>query len=370
MRLRKLIVRNIRSYREQEINFPDGEVLLAGDIGSGKTSLLLAIEYALFGLQPGQKGSALLRNNANEGEVMLSIEVEGKEIIIERKLKRSSKGVTNDYAAVVIDGEREESSLTEIKTLVLEQIGYPSEYIKKNNLLYRYTVFTPQESMKQIILEDPETRLNIIRHIFGIDKYKRIKENADIALSYIKEDVKLIQGEIKKLDEERQTLNERKQSLLNISSRIKEKEEVLQIKIEELNKIEDTKKELDEKIQQKRNFEKEIEKTNILLRAKLDSLSLFKKDVLELQNLISEEIKFDSNEYENLLNNIKNKKDYLETLNSDYFEINSQLAALEKNKESNLQQKDRIFRLEICPTCLQNVSEKHKHTLINTVQSF
>ena len=31
--------------------------------------------------------------------------------------------------------------------------------------------------MKEIILEDPEVRINTLRHIFGIDKYKHILEN-------------------------------------------------------------------------------------------------------------------------------------------------------------------------------------------------
>ena len=31
--------------------------------------------------------------------------------------------------------------------------------------------------MKQIILENPEIRLNTLRHVFGIDKYKRVLEN-------------------------------------------------------------------------------------------------------------------------------------------------------------------------------------------------
>ena len=65
MKFKKLYLKNIRSYEEQEIDFSDGSLLLSGDVGSGKTSILLAIEYALFGLQPGQKGSALLRNNSN-----------------------------------------------------------------------------------------------------------------------------------------------------------------------------------------------------------------------------------------------------------------------------------------------------------------
>jgi len=51
-----LKLRNIRSYKELSLHFPNGSVLLAGDVGSGKTSILLALQFALFGLQPGQKG--------------------------------------------------------------------------------------------------------------------------------------------------------------------------------------------------------------------------------------------------------------------------------------------------------------------------
>ena len=61
MILKKIKLNNIRSYENQEIEFLEGSTLLSGDIGSGKTSILLGIEFALFGLQPGQRGSALLK---------------------------------------------------------------------------------------------------------------------------------------------------------------------------------------------------------------------------------------------------------------------------------------------------------------------
>jgi len=55
MILKKITLNNIRSYEHQEVEFTEGSTLLSGDIGSGKTSILLGIEFALFGLQPGQK---------------------------------------------------------------------------------------------------------------------------------------------------------------------------------------------------------------------------------------------------------------------------------------------------------------------------
>src|SRR3989344_6536719 len=131
MKFKKLFLKNIRSYENQEIIFPDGSLLLAGDIGSGKTSVLQAIEYALFGLQPGQKGSALLRNKSSTGEVKLELEILGKEIIIERKLKRGSKAISSEYSALTVDGEKMESSITEIKTKIIDLLNYPQELVKK-----------------------------------------------------------------------------------------------------------------------------------------------------------------------------------------------------------------------------------------------
>ena len=46
MKINKITLDNIRSYEHQEIEFPEGSTLLSGDIGSGKTSILLGIEFA------------------------------------------------------------------------------------------------------------------------------------------------------------------------------------------------------------------------------------------------------------------------------------------------------------------------------------
>ena len=73
----------------------------------------------------------------------------------------------------------------------MQLLNYPKEFAKKSNLLYKYTVYTPQEEMKSIIQENSEIRLDTIRHIFGIDRYKRIKENTNIFLQKIKETIKL-----------------------------------------------------------------------------------------------------------------------------------------------------------------------------------
>ena len=97
--------------------------------------------------------------------------------------------------------KKTESSLTEIKSKIVTLLGYPPEFVKKNNILYRYTVYSPQEQMKQIILEDPEARLNTLRYIFGIDKYKQKKDNLYIVLLNQKTHAKILQTEINTLNQ-------------------------------------------------------------------------------------------------------------------------------------------------------------------------
>src|SRR3990167_8015726 len=119
MIIKKITLGNIRSYEKQEFSFPEGSILLSGDIGSGKTSILLGIEFALFGLQPGQRGTSLLRNGENEGGVLIEFEIDDKYIIIERTLKRG-KTISQDHCSITINGEKQEIAVTELKNRVLD----------------------------------------------------------------------------------------------------------------------------------------------------------------------------------------------------------------------------------------------------------
>jgi len=370
MKLKKLRLQNIRSYHEEEIVFPEGSILLSGDIGSGKTSILLAIEYALFGLQPGQKGSALLSNGKSSGGVRLEFEVDGKNIILERKLKRGSKSISQDSAAITIDSERTEASVTEIKTKVLEILNYPSEFIKKNNVLYRYTVYTPQEEMKQIILENPETRLNTLRNIFGIDKYKRIKENLAFLTLKLREKSRILQVEIRDLDEKKNKLDSSKKFVEIVNAKIKSKGNDLITTLTERKILEEDLNGIDGKVKEKENFEKEIEKSNILLSYKLSQLSSEEKTLQLLISKVSEAKElFNEEKFNRVLKGIEFQKIGIEELNKNYIEIFGKITSLDLKKNEDLEKKNRIFKIDMCPTCLQDVSESHKHNILNDAET-
>lgn len=370
MKIKKLSLKNIRSYKSEEIVFPEGSMLLSGDVGSGKTSVLLAIEYSLFGIQPGQRGASLLRNGSTQGSVSLEFEVGGKAIKIERKLKRNNKTVTNEYASITINGEKKEASLTEIKSIILDLIGYPKEIVKKNNLLYRYTVYTPQEQMKEIILEDAETRLNILRHILGVDKHKRIRENLVIVLNQLKEECKILQVEVRNIDEEKSRLESKKDSLKIIDDEISVRFNELQLKINDRKKIEIEELRLKDKINEKEYLEKEIEKSRIMVANKYENLSTVENEMHELERTIAEVgDSFNEVEYQSIIAKLNQKRESIEDLNIQYTNLLTEVNALEKQQKDNLIKKERMFKIEICPTCLQDVPEVHKHNILNETEN-
>lgn len=370
MIIKKLKISNIRSYEDAEIEFPEGSTLLAGDIGSGKTSILLATEFALFGLQPGQKGASLLRSGEKTGQVSLELEIDGNKIVIERSLKRG-KSVSQEDASITINDEKKEMSVTELKNKVLSLLNYPQEFAKKTNLLYRFTVYTPQEEMKQIILENPEERLDTLRHVFGIDKYRRIKQNIDIFTLKLREEIRNKQGQVQDLEEKKSKKELKTSSIDSLNLKLLELEKKL-LEDSEKRKLHEMEiKEVQDKIEEKRKLESEVEKTRAIITGKKELFSSLVKDEERLKQQIEEINKIPSNELDTMLLE-KQKIDTQEIIddaNKQYFELLSQINSLNIKKSEAETLKSSISRLHLCPTCLQNVDDSYKANIINKLDT-
>ena len=291
MLIKSIKLPNIRSYESQEINFPSGSVLLAGDIGSGKSTILLAIEFAIFGAKKGELPAyTLLRHGKKEGSVELRMLVDNKDVIIKRTLKRSSEDIKQEAGYVVTNGMKKDGTSEELRAIVLNLLGYPRELIKKGkDFIYRYTVYTPQEEMKQIIYESKEARLDTLRKVFNIDKYKRVRDNSKIIITSLKENKKHLEGFILDLDYKKKDLEEKKNEILEIDKKI----------IELIPKIDEVKNIINEKKKSIENIENEISKLNALKK----ELSIAEANIshrIEQNNRLNDEIK--KLEKEDLLN--------------------------------------------------------------------
>ncbi len=370
MIIKKIILENIRSYEREEINFTEGSTLLSGDIGSGKTTVLLAIEFAFFGLQPGQKGSSLLRNGKNEGKVIMSFEVDGNEITIERVLKRG-KTITQESCFIEINKERKELSVTEIKSKILSLLNYPQEFAKKQNILYTFTVYTPQEEMKEIVLEDPEIRVNTLRHVFGIDKYKRILENLSILTSKLREEKRVKENFLSLLEQNISLLELKEKQLLEKKEQLPILEINFNEKKEKRKRIEQEKNSILEKLDEKNKLKSEIEKTKIIILNKRDVIFSNNKIIEELKKQIDDlkKINFNESQIKEKEKEINEKTKEKEKISLLLIEINSKINSYHLKISENKNIDSKILTIDICPTCLQNVDPVYRANISNKLNS-
>lgn len=367
MRLKSIRLKNIRSYLDEKIEFPHGSVLLSGNIGCGKSTVLLAIDFSLFGLRKGDlSGSALLRNGEDTGSVELDFELDGKNITIKRVLKRARGTVSQDEGFLAIDGRKAEGTAIELKQGILDLFNYPKELLSKNKaLVYRYTVYTPQEEMKQILLGDKEQRLDTLRKVFGIDKYKRIVENCSVLISSIKEKKKELAG--KSFDaEEKQAQRElvarellkSAQKLGAIAPKLKESISIVKEKKAEIKKEEERLKEYIE-------LKKDCSIRENDLKNKREQLKRNKEKITAVANQIGNLEKEQAKVLEeNFANLIKNKKELTAQKSIELEKLKENLHEYLINVSLSKDTVEKITSLDICPKCKQKVNEEHKKGIV------
>ncbi len=430
MLLKKIVLENIRSYTREEIIFPEGSIILSGDIGSGKSSILLAIEFALFGTsRPDLPGELLLRKGAKQGSVELNLIINNQEVSIKRNLKKEKENIKQPAGHIIINNLKKDLMPGELKTEVFKLLGYPEDLISKNkNYLFRYTIYTPQEEMKFVLQENPEVRLDTLRKIFDIDKYKNVRDNLQVYLKNMRMKIAILNTKTEPLEEERKKLEEvnkeneeLQKSLTILLPKKEEADSLIAKKKEEIALLEKKEAEFLKNEQNYKNSQIIIKgKTEqlILEQQKKEQLSLqisafsfsgdkneISREVQELElkrkKIISEkstlqeqinqqQLKIRQQQEEiaklgeemlllpekekeiaTLSNQIatkqelQEKKKHLEELFQKTLEISAKnLTILNQSKELS----NKILSLDNCPLCLQDVSHNHKEKISNQEQ--
>ena len=345
MILKSIKLDNIRSYTSQEISFPDGSVLLSGDIGSGKSTILYGVEFALFGIMRGElSGTSLLRNGKNEGSVELKLAVDGKEYVIKRTLKRSKEGVKQSAGYIIQDDMKTELTPVELKTRILEMLGYPKSLVTKSkSLIYRYTVYTPQEQMKHILFDEKENRLDTLRKVFGIDKYKRIRENSSVYIHELKSESKRFEGMIEDLELKRKELEDNGHELAELKVKLDDiNPKVIEVK----DRRQDKEKELalfEEKIVKLNNMKKQLEVNKAKMTEKKHSMERLVVDIENMdKEILDLKVKVENLEIEEFT---KTKEEIEENMTKREEKIN-----YVKSKTAELSEKIKIIKNNLVET--------------------
>ncbi len=231
MILKSITLRNIRSYREPvTIDFEAGTTLFEGDVASGKSTILSAVEFALFGLGD-LNGSFLLRNGMENGYVTLKFEVDGSEHLVHRGLARKGDSVRSGDSFLQEGDERKKYSAKELKERILQLLRFnePSNP-KAQSVIYRYAIFTPQEAMRDIIERDSGTRLETLRKAYGIEQYRTAAQNTKTVSTEFRVKIAGLKERTENIEKDRQELSRIRERLENLKSSLvesKKKEETV-----------------------------------------------------------------------------------------------------------------------------------------------
>ena len=248
MKIEEIKLENVRSHTHTVIKFSEGINVIYGDIGSGKSSILKAIEFALLGTHPELKGETLLRKGARQGKVELKMKIpwkdgEEKECIIRRRLVREGGRVREyGYVEIVLAGKTYVKSKSEAREFILRNILEVPEKVAPTAkpLVFRSIFYIPQHEMRRILEGRKEEREEVLRRILQLEKYKQIKEALSEAKKTIRLKLARYEDKYKIYEKRVQEKNKLETELINLESKlpkIAEEKEKVKLEIEKLKRM-------------------------------------------------------------------------------------------------------------------------------------
>ncbi len=168
VRLKEVVLKNFLSHRETELSFGDGVAAIIGPNGAGKTSILDAIYFAITG--DSRRGRVENLINASPGVreayVKLVLDVGGKEVVVERRLRRG-KG---QEALVRVEGKIKARGAKEVNSFMEELLG-----ISKTSL--STVAIVPQGGLTEILELRPSERLKLLDKLLGLEEFEKAWSN-------------------------------------------------------------------------------------------------------------------------------------------------------------------------------------------------
>jgi len=177
--IKSIRLANWRSHENTELEFSYGTNLLVGIMGSGKTSVLDGISFALFGTFPALERRQLRledipRYNSAYAKVALSFAWNGSDYLIERKIERKNNRIFSK-ADIYKDNTLLESGTTAVSELVEEILGIDYD-------LFTRAIYSEQNNIDYFLSLDPKKRKDEFDRILGLDRFEKARAGT-VALS-------------------------------------------------------------------------------------------------------------------------------------------------------------------------------------------
>lgn len=187
MRPVRLELEGFRSYRKaQALEFPQrGLLAITGPTGSGKSSLLEAMVFALFGCPSGggRSNKDLIAQGCEDLRVSLEFEVRGRRLVARRSIARRGSGHFELREGELLRAQDGPSLNREIESL----LGLDREQFQKSVLL-------PQGAFHELLTSRAKERGELLKRLLHLDAYEPLEARLQGALTRARQVVERAEG--------------------------------------------------------------------------------------------------------------------------------------------------------------------------------
>lgn len=278
-----LEIENFTVYRKQRIDFSDlNFFIIQGRTGAGKTSLIDAICYALYGKVPRHKG-------ANPQEYLLSKGQERMQVRFEFSVKDKRYTIDRLYESSKPQKVRFYEGSKPINLKVKEVEDYISKILGMDYETFTKVIVLPQGRFDRFLKpQEPKERREILNKLLGYDEiFKRMNEIISETLKDLEANKRVREAEYANLENiTEETIVNMKQQLENQKRQIEELQREREGLRSQLNIA--TEKERTEKdLSDKRSELSELLKEQEQMQKKQEKLSIA-KEISEYEHLLKQ----------------------------------------------------------------------------------
>jgi exonuclease SbcC len=370
MLLHKLHIKYFKRFREQEITFRDGITGIVGNNGAGKSTIVQAVLFALYGVKGLGKnaGDYIVSSFAgpkDRCEIRLDFHKGGHDYAIVRTFKKGASSAQHD-AQLFIGGSLLASGVSHVDREMVRVIGMGAED-------FMNTIYAGQKDLLSLLDETPGERQKWFMHVLGIDVLK--KETDVILRERIREHIKksdTLKGGLEELDKE-----EIKQLLVENAAEYRKKEkQLLDFREQKQNTknqwqvLDGVRRELQKKKEQFISLNSQVrekEKNLVALRDEVQRIEKKKGELEALKDEISE-LSFDEDDFlalENRFAELSGKKERFDLLSAEKEKISVLVQQHEKECRRITEELESLRQDTAACSKLQPAMQKRQNLLKN-----
>jgi len=380
MRIKTVALENIRSHVKSKIDFERGFNCLVGGLGTGKSSILYAIDFAFFGDPLTRSYHYLLREGASAGKVAVEFLLNGKTYRIERGLKRRGKGIGQDVEH--LNFYEEDKLLASMRNeAVAEQLKSITGLDKE---IFREVVWVRQEHLKELLDMAPRERQKRLDQLFGLSDYEAAWNNLRGVQREYEGEKKAYEKDfdvvgIKKLEADYHKAVEEFSALENeihdLNNKLQEAETTLQAASARLRSLEELRKQTEELLKKEAELQtnianaedmcarlaNQVQRKTAVVEEFQQRLESFETQ-LNLQRKQLQEIGLDPNL------TIEELRRQLASFDEQMTNIRAEQEAARKETQASKQRVSNLATENKCPLCLQPLPEDYKAHMLKHIE--